>query len=326
MKNRDRAEELKLICLKNKSGTELKILNFGASIFSLTIKGINVIVGPASPQDYLKDIYHRRGKFFGATVGRHAGRISRNSFELEDQKYAIFGKDGVHLHGGENGFSYKFWKVLEVRENNDPFVELEYLSPDGEEGYPGNLKVRARYSLSEENEVRIEYTAETDRRTVVNLTNHAYFNLNGGGTVNDHYLQIPAGEYLGTDTSNVPTGKLLRTAPSPFNFREYRNIDQTPLDTVFCLEDLQKWILLKGDQSGISLEVKTNQPAVVVYVPQDLPGDWNYSTKIAAERAAICLETQKFPDAPHQKHFPSVLLEPGEKYSNITTWQFKNGS
>ncbi|WP_324719301.1 aldose epimerase family protein [Salinimicrobium sp. HB62] len=325
MKNWDRVGELKLISLKNKRGTELKILNFGASIFSLTIDGVNVVVGPARPEDYISETYHKHGKFFGATVGRHAGRISPNSFEIEDQKFSLFGQDGVHLHGGQYGFSYKFWKVIEVNEKVDPFVELEYISPDGEEGYPGELKVRARYTLTEEDEVKLEYSAQSDQKTVVNLTNHTYFNLNGTGSVNEHHLQIPAAEFLETDPRNVPTGKLLKSAGTLYDFQKLRKIGGVPLDTVFSLKGSSQVIELHGDQSGISMQVKTNQPAVVVYVPQELPQAWDYSTSIGLERAAICLETQKFPDAPHQKDFPSVLLQPREKYLNITSWKFKNG-
>lgn len=326
LKNIERVDELKLINLTNHTGTELKIINFGASILSLTIKGVNVVVGPADPQDYLTETYHQRGKFFGATVGRHAGRISRGSFRLNDEKFNLFGKDGIHLHGGNYGFSYKFWKVVEIKETENPFVVLEYISPDGEEGYPGNLKVRAKYTLTEENEVKVEYTAETDKETIVNLTNHTYFNLNGGGSIEKHYLQIPSEEYLETDDQNVPTGKLLKTACANHDFNVSRSIGETSLDTVFKLQKNKQEISLLGDQSQISLHISTNQPAVVVYVPQDLPGDWEYFTKIGFERPAVCLETQKFPDAPHQLNFPSVVLKPGEIYWNYTSWSFKSGS
>lgn len=319
-------EELKLIKLRNRQGTELEILNYGATIFSLKIKQVNVIVGPASPEDYLEDIYHERGKFFGATVGRHAGRISKGGFKIEDVKYSLFEREGVHIHGGKFGFSYKFWEVFEKGEEDDPYVVMRYLSPDGEEGYPGNLEVQVKYALTEENEVIIEYNAQTDKKTVVNLTNHAYFNLNGGGDVDDHKLQISAEEYLETDAQNVPTGKFLKTAHTIFDFRKPAAIGEVPLDTVFSLGEVQKEIILTGDRLGISLRVETDQPAVVVYVPQDLPDDWNYSTEVGAERAAICLETQKFPDAPHHSHFPSVLLEPGLNYRSLTLWKFKTGS
>ncbi|MCC8358850.1 aldose epimerase family protein [Salinimicrobium sediminilitoris] len=326
MKSRDKVEELQLIKLKNRKGTELEILNFGATIFSLKIDGINVIVGPSKPKDYLTDIYHRRGKFFGASVGRHAGRISKNEFELKDKKYSLFGKEGVHLHGGEYGFTYKLWEILEKEEKEDPFVVLQYSSPDGEEGYPGNLKVQVKYILSEENEVLIEYSAVTDKDTIVNLTNHTYFNLNGEGDVDDHKLKIFAEEYLETNAQKIPTGKFLKTAGTEFDFRQLVAVGEVPLDTTFKLDKDNPRIVLKGDKTKISLEVETNQPAVVVYVPEDLPTDWEYSTEIGSERAAICLETQKFPDAPHQRHFPSVVLTPGETYSNRTTWKFKTGS
>ncbi len=326
LRSQNTSEKLRLIKLVNSRNTELVILNFGATIFSLKINGINVIVGPAKPETYLTDIYQTRGKYFGASVGRYAGRISKGGFELEGVKYSIFEKEGVHLHGGEFGFSYKFWEVREIKETQDPHVILEYVSPHLEEGYPGELRVQVKYTLTEADEVKIEYTAQTDRKTIVNLTNHAYFNLNGGGDVDDHKLQINAEKYLETDAQNVPTGNLLNTVGTEFDFKNPAAIGEVLLDTVFSLTTAQKQVVLVGDQSGISMEITTNQPAVVVYVPEDLPGDWKYSTETGAERAAICLETQKFPDAPHQPDFPSAILEPGQIYINSTLWKFKTGS
>lgn len=322
----NRSKDLRLIKLENKSRTELKILNFGATIFSLKIKGINVIVGPSDPETYLTEIYHQHGKFFGATVGRHAGRISKGSFEIDNTIFPLFEKEGVHLHGGNFGLSYKFWEIIEKSDKEDPFVVLEYFSPHLEEGYPGNLWLQVKYTLTETDEVKIEYSAKTDRKTPVNLTNHAYFNLNGGGDIDDHKLQIKAEGYLDTDSRNVPTGKILRTAGTEFDFRQPVAIGEVPLDTVFSLKEDDKEVVLTGDRSGISLHLVTNQPAVVVYVPEELPADWNYATAISSERAAICLETQKFPDALHQALFPSVILKPREVYENRTTWKFKTGS
>ena len=320
------SEKLQLIRLKNKKNTELVVLNFGATIFSLNIGGTNVIVGPADPDTYHSEIYHTRGKFFGASVGRYAGRISGGGFEIDGINYPIFEREGVHLHGGKNGFSYKFWEVTEVNQGEDPFVILEYHSPHLEEGYPGNLHVQVKYRLSENDEVEIEYLAQTDKKTVINLTNHAYFNLNGGGDVNNHKLQIEAGHYLESNAQNYPTGKLIEVKGTEYDFNRPATVGEVPLDTVFSLKNDKKQVLLVGDQSGISLEVNTNQPAVVVYVPEELPTDWNYSFDIASERAAICLETQKFPDAPHQPRFPSAILNPGETYVNNTLWKFKTGS
>ena len=319
-------EELKLLKLTNSQNTELEILNFGATVFSLTIEEINVIVGPKNPEDYLTAIYHRRGKFFGASVGRHAGRISHKSFTINGSIFPLFEKDGVHLHGGKYGFSYKIWEVVKQKSGDNPYVILEYLSVDGEEGYPGNLRVQVKYTLTEQNEVHIEYSASTDKETVVNLTNHAYFNLNGRGNINNHTLKIPAGDYLEVDDQTVPTGKFIKTAGTTFDFQKPALLGEVPLDTVFSLEKGKKDIILKGDRSRLTLRVQTNQPAVVVYVPDKLPTDWAYSTNVGTERAAICLETQKFPDAPHQPHFPSVILKPGEKYSNLTTWKFISSS
>lgn len=326
MKIKDRIGDLHLIRLVNKQNTQLEILNYGATVYSLTVAGVNVIVGPSRPEDYLSAVYHTRGKYFGATVGRHAGRISHGGFKINSEKFSLFEKEGIHLHGGNYGFSYKFWKVIETGESEDPFVILEYLSPDGEEGYPGDLRVRVKYTLTEENEVKVDYSAVTSKTTVVNITNHSYFNLNGSGPVDDHVLQIPADEYLETTSRNVPTGRLLETAGTPFDFRKPVAIGKVPLDTVFKFRGGEERISITGKRSGLSLQITTNQPAVVVYVPENLPNDWEYSTAIAFERAAICFETQKFPDAPHQPHFPKVTLEPDKVYNNYTTWKFKTGS
>jgi aldose 1-epimerase len=327
MRNRQEADALKVISLENQAGTVLKILNFGASIFSLEINGrTNVVMGPKNPEDYLSEAYHRKGKHFGASVGRHAGRISGGGFSIKGEDFAIFAKEGVHLHGGDFGFTYKIWEVNEVRQEEDPSVTLEYLSPDGEEGYPGNLRVKAKYTLRENNVVELEYSAETDKQTIVNLTNHTYFNLNGYGSINEHHLQIGANELLEVHANNVPTGKFLSVEKKGLDFRELKKIGKVELDTVFRLQEKRGAVLLKGDKSGISLQVETNQPAVVIYVPPDLPADWDYTTEIGKERPGICLETQKYPDAPNNDHFPSVILEPEEIYRNITRWKFISGS
>lgn len=318
--------KLQLMRLQNRNNTVLEILNYGAAVFSLTINGINVVVGPAKPEDYLSEIYHTRGKHFGASVGRHAGRISGGGFKIKDIYYSLFGEDGVHIHGGKFGLTYKFWEVKEISNGTDPFVVLEYVSAHGQEAYPGNLRVQVKYTLTEANEVKVEYTAETDQDTVVNLTNHTYFNLNGSGSINDHQLQIHAGSILETDENNVPTGKLLEVQGKETDFREEKKIGKILLDTVFKLDKTEDPVYLHGDKSGISLTLTTDQPAVVVYAPEVLPTDWEYSTEIAATRAAVCLETQKFPNAPQLPNFPSAILRVGELYKNSTTWRFVTGS
>lgn len=325
LKHAELVEKLQLVKLVNARKTELEILNFGAAVFSLKVRRINVVVGPADPANYLTEAYHTHGKHFGASVGRHAGRISGGSFQIKDQKYPIFEKNGVHLHGGEMGFTYRFWKIKEVSEAKDPFVILEYFSEDGEEGYPGNLRVQVKYTLTEEDTVEITYTAETDKETLVNLTNHAYFNLNGSGSINKHELQINAAEVLEADDNIVPTGNFLKVENTEKDFFQLKEIGEVELDTVFKLEEGPKKAFLRGEQSGISLEVETNQPGLVVYIPPVLPQDWKYTTPAEAKRPAICLETQKFPDAPNNPEFPSVILSPGEQYVNHTSWRFISG-
>ncbi|MFV8838933.1 aldose epimerase family protein [Salinimicrobium soli] len=321
--------QLKVLRLKNKKGVDLEILNFGATISALKfpVKGkmINVIVGPEDPQEYLSTVYHEKGKYFGASVGRYAGRISGGGFELNGKKYSLWTQNEVHLHGGKFGFSYKFWKVENQTEGADPSVSLSYLSEDGEEGYPGNLKVSVKYTLTEDNELKIDYRATTDKETVVNLTNHVYFNLNGHGTIDNHQLQVNSEKILEVDKKQFPTGNLVSLEGNPENFREQKKINSIALDTTFVLEKQEEKenIFLKGDESGISLKVHTNQPAVVVYVPEDLPDNWRYKKEIGERRAAICLETQNYPDAPNHKNFPSALLKPGEEYHNSTTWKFR---
>lgn len=330
MEKSDISGQLEVLTIRNSRNTELKILNFGATIFSLKFRQktetINVVVGPEHPEDYLTDIYHKRGKFFGSSLGRYAGRISKGGFKIDGRTFPVYNEDGVHLHGGKSGFSYKFWNVEEICGGKDPSVLLSYLSKDGEEGYPGNLRVHVRYTLFDDDKLQIDYSAETDRETIVNLTNHTYFNLQGKGDVTKHQLQIKADKILEVDEKLIPTGNFLKVENTPKDFRNPKAIAEIPLDSVFSLskEDEEK-IILKSPESGISLRVFTSQPAVVVYIPENLPQDWPYSTKISKQRQAICLETQNFPDSPHHSAFPSARLKPGEKYRNSTIWKFDSG-
>lgn len=322
-----------MISLVNSSGTELKVGNFGATVLSLKLRSrgkiVNVVVGPEDPTDYISTTYRKKGKFFGASVGRFAGRITNGRFTVDGEEHKVSSKEGVHLHGGQNGFSYKFWKIESTSQGHDPSVTLSYCSPNGEEGFPGELRVKVMYTLTETNEVWVDYSAETDRPTIVNLTNHTYFNLNGFGNVRGHELRIAADKILEVDKKLLPTGKLSEVKATEYDFQQGKKIVDIPLDTTFVFsagtEESEK-IHLVGDQSGISLSVISNQPAVVVYVPEELPDNWQYSTKIGDSRQAICLENQVHPDAPNHEQFPSVELKPGEKYQNSVRWMFKNES
>lgn len=319
-------KKLEKINLINGKGTSLEILNFGATVFSLKLlnkgKFVNVVVGPKNPKDYLSAHYQKKGKFFGASVGRYAGRISGGMITIAGKDHLLHNKEGVHLHGGEKGFSYKFWKVETCTEGPDPMVEFSYLSKDNEEGYPGDLQVWVKYRLTEKDEVEVEYRAVSNKTTVVNLTNHTYFNLNGEGSVKDHELRLGADLFLEVDEKLLPTGKFSEVKGSEKDFRQIRRLNNISLDDTFVLRRNEEVIRLVG-RSGISLGVKTNQPGVVIYTPEDLPEDWNYQTRISSNKPAICLETQNFPDAPHHSNFPSAVINPGEEYRNSTCWRFE---
>lgn len=321
-------ENLKTISLVNNKGSQLEVLNYGAAVLSLKIedkrsKLINVVVSPWA-EEFITSVYKEHNKCFGASVGRYAGRISGGEFKLEDTTYKLFEKDNVHLHGGKEGFQYKIWEIKEKTTAPNPSVTLTYFSKDNEEYYPGNLEVQVKYTLSEDNELQIEYSAETDKKTVINLTNHTYFNLNGGGSISDHFLKINAEKILEVNQNLLPTGNLTKLKKHPKNFSESKLIGNRNLDDTFVLkpENDEVAARLFAPLTGIKMEVKTNQKALVAYAPESLPDDFNYHTEIAREYPSICLEAQNFPDAPNFRTFPEAVLKPGEKYCNQISYNF----
>lgn len=323
------SENLKIYTLANIKGSRLKILNLGATVFSLLIKvkngkEVNVVVGPKNPEDYISAEYLKENRCFGASIGRYAGRISNGEFELEGKKYALFQKGGVHLHGGFRGLQHKIWNLETESKAPNPSITLSCISEDMEESYPGNLKIQVKYSLSENDELQIEYSATTDVKTPVNLTNHTYFNLSGRGSVSDHQLYINAKHILEVDEKLMPTGKLLSLEDHPKNFSEAKEIQKSGVDDTFVLEkDKEFAAILYSPQTGIEMRVLTDQPAVVVYIPNILPEKWEYQTQISSEFPSICLETQNYPDAPNHKNFPSAILNPGDTYLNKSQFQFR---
>jgi len=323
-------KDLKIYTLTNKKGTQLKILNLGATVFGLLIKDkngkeVNVVVGPKNPEDYISAEYLDENRCFGASIGRYAGRISNGEFELEGKKYSLFQKNGVHLHGGFRGLQHKIWNLETENKTMNPSITLSCFSEDLEEGYPGNLKIEVKYTLSEDDELQIEYSATTDKKTPVNLTNHTYFNLNGKGSVSNHQLCINAENILEVDEKLMPTGKFLPLENHPKNFSKAKEIRELEVDDTFVLEKDKKIAAsVYSSQTGIEMQVFTNQPAVVVYIPGHLPGLWEYQTKISSEFPSICLETQNYPDAPNHNNFPSAILNPGETYLNKSQFHFKN--
>lgn len=292
----------------NNDFLRLTTLNYGAIIQKLMVVGkdgkeTNVVVGFENPEDYLKDTFS-----LGACIGRYAGRISNGGFHLNGRRYELYQQDGVHLHGGKQGLGKRYWNLLEVHEGTDPFVRYQYESPEMEEGYPGNLKVTVTYQLLK-NTLKIIHEATTDRATVVNLTNHSYFKLDGAPTVEQLQLKLHSSSFLETDHKLLPTGRILPVEDSPYDFSTKKAIGKLHLDTPFCIGPSKEAIAeVSSPSSGLRLRVFTNQPAVVVFTPSVFP--------------AICFETQNYPDAPTFAHFPSALLRPGETYHNESDFVF----
>ena len=334
--------ETVLLILKNKNKLQAAITNYGARWVSMLVPDLNknttdVVIGFDSIVGYLSSTE----AYYGATVGRYANRIAKGHFFLDSHEYNLATNNAPnHLHGGVRGFHAVVWDVIAQTDNS---VTLEYKSPDGEEGFPGSLDVKVTYLLNDEDEMEIVFEATTDKPTVVNLTNHAYFNLNGqgSGTILDHKLQINANAYTPIDITSIPTGILEPVEGTAFDFREEVRIGErinepseqltngTGYDHNFVLDKTGDSFLLAavatGDLSGIRMEVFTTEPGLQLYT-----GNFMNNENVLkggctdGKREAFCLETQHFPDSPNQSEFPSVVLRPGEKYITKTAFRFSS--
>lgn len=320
-------DKFKTIKISNQNGMQLEVSTLGATILSLKVPNkqqslTNVVVGLKNDNDYRGAAYSQAPLYLGATIGRYAGRISKGTFSVAGKEYTVAHKDGVHLHGGVEGFDKKYWNIEEVSEDN---MILSYLSSNLEEGYPGNLNVQATFEITPNNALKITYTATTDAATPVNLTTHPYLNLNGGGTILDDSLVINSDSYLAVDTHLIPTGEVKLSKESCFDRQSEAIIgkeDFDGFDDTFVLKDTSFAAKLYAPATGIKLEVQTNQKGMVVYTPKkfpSLPFNGDYENQ---EYPAICFEPQNYPDAPNQNHFPNSILNPNEKYSNEISFQF----
>jgi aldose 1-epimerase len=322
-----------LYTLTNKNGAAVKITNYGGIVTSWTAPDKNgnkssIVLGFDSLSGYLA-----KPPYFGALVGRYGNRIANGKFKIGDSSYTLATNNGKnHLHGGLKGFDKVVWDAAMV--DSVPALTLSYSSKDGEEGYPGNLKVTVVYTLSDDNELGIEYSAETDKPTVLNLTNHSYFNLTGSveNSILHHALQINADAYTPVDSTLIPTGLLQPVKGTPFDFTTATaigaRIANVPggYDHNFVLNSkdgsLQLAAVLLDSMSGRKLEVYTTQPGLQFYTGNFLDGSIKTSDgKAINKNAALCMETQHFPDSPNQPSFPSTLLKPGEKYHSITKYK-----
>ncbi|MGV8879249.1 MAG: aldose epimerase family protein [Sphingobacteriaceae bacterium] len=332
-------KRVKLYTLKNDSGMEVAITNYGGRIVSLFVSDIencntDVTLGFDTLQKYLDS-----STYYGALIGRFGNRIANGNFVLDGVTYQLAANNGENaLHGGIKGFDAVVWDVLQA---DDQHLKLHYLSVDGEEGYPGNLKITATYSLSAQNELGIHYEVVTDKKTVLNVTNHAFFNLNGesSGLINKHQLQINAEFITPVNENLIPTGEILPVDGTPFDFRKITEIglrmdanDQQikfgrGYDHNYVLGQAKSELMLAatvfGDQSGIRMAVYTDQPGMQFYSGNFISGkDLGKSNVVYEKRSGFCLETQHFPDSPNQPGFPSTELTPGEHFESTTVYKF----
>ncbi|MBL8231122.1 MAG: galactose mutarotase [Bryobacterales bacterium] len=330
---------VRLFTLNNKNGVRVAITNYGGIITSLHTpdrkgKPGDIVLGFDTLDGYLKG-----HPYFGALVGRYANRIGKAQFSLAGKQYKLAANNGEnHLHGGLKGFDKAVWTARESSSADRCSLELSYLSKDGEEGYPGNLSVKVVYTLSDSNELRIDYSARTDRDTVLNLTNHTYFNLAGSGDILKHQLTLQANHYTPVDTGLIPTGELRSVAGTPFDFTKPvaigSRIDQADqqlklgkgYDHNFVLSGAPGPLRVFGEvsdpASGRTLTLSTTQPGVQFYTGNFLDGSLEGKGRKYTFRSGFCLETQHFPDSPNRPSFPTVVLKPGSEYHSSTVWKF----
>ena len=334
-------ENVEQYTLRNAEGMQVKIITYGGRITSLTAPDKNgnfenIVLGFDSLEQYLED-----NPFFGALIGRYGNRIANGKFSLDGQEYSLAQNDGEnHLHGGNRGFDKVVWTVDEKASDSQTLV-ISYVSEDMEEGYPGKLEITVTYSLGDDNSLDVTYEATTDKKTVVNLTQHAYFNLSGdfSTTVLDHVLQIHGDAFLPVNQNLIPTGEEREVTGLPFDFREPKPIGQEIDSDNEQLERAggydHNWVL-PNQNSGMRLAAQAFHPSSgrVIQVHTTEPGMQFYSGNFLdgtllpgkeghyQKRSGFCLETQHYPDSPNQEQFPSVVLEPGETYSSRTNFKF----
>jgi aldose 1-epimerase len=330
-----------LYILKNQNNAQVAITNYGGRIVSLLVpdsKGVltDVVTGHDSLESYWKE----DEPYFGAIVGRYGNRIAKGRFTLNNKTYELAVNNGPNaLHGGIRGFSARVWNAIQVSEQ---VLEIRYDAKDGEEGYPGNMHVKVTYTLTDHNELRIDYEASTDAPTVVNLTNHAYFNLDGESseTVLDQELTINADRFIPVDATSIPLGHFEDVAGTPFDFRKSKEIgfhieDQHEqiingqgYDHTFVLNHpgntLGLCAIARGQKTGITMEVLTTEPGVQFYSANFLNGKDSDGKggRRYPRRSAFCLETQHFPDSPNHETFPTTVLNPGERFRSTTIYRF----
>ncbi len=333
-------EAVDLYTLVNANGARAEITNYGGIVVRLEMPDRDgalgdVVLGYHNLDDYIAD-----NPYFGCIVGRYANRIAGAQFELDGETYTLAANDGNnHIHGGERGFDKIVWEAEGVTTPSGPALRLHYLSPDGEEGYPGNLDVSVVYTLTNDNELRVDKRAETDAPTICNLTHHSYFNLAGQGNILDHVVMMPADHITPVDGELIPTGELMPVEGTPFDFREPaaigEDIDADHPQIEHGLGYDHNWVYTKESgeltllarvsepTTGRVMEVLSTKPGLQFYAGNFLDGSitgkdgWTYE-----QRHGFCMEPHYFPDAPNQPDFPSATLRPGEEYNHTYIYRF----
>lgn len=329
---------VELYVLKNAAGMSAAITNYGGRLVSLLVpdqKGdlTNVVIGFDSLAGYINSTE----RYFGASIGRYGNRIAGGKFSLEGKDYQLSVNNGPNtLHGGKDGFQYKVWDAMK---QGDSVLVLSYRSVDGEQGFPGNLQARVTYTLTADNRLKLDYHATTDQTTVVNLTNHAFFNLNGegSGTINNHLLRIEAAAYTPVDSTLIPTGKLEPVKDTPFDFSTStaigKRVDLNNEQLRFGKGYDHNYILnasgldvlaaeVEGEKTGIVMRVYTTEPGLQFYGGNFMQSKNKLRKGMDDFRTAFCLETQHFPDSPNQAKFPSTTLKPGQVYESHSVYAF----
>ena len=329
-----------LFTLTNRSGIEMRLISYGARITSLktldrTGRRAEIIFGFDALEPYLVGT-----PFFGATVGRNANRIARGRFTLDGVTYALaINNPPNHLHGGALGYDKVVWSGSSFEDDNGPGVRFAYVSPDGEEGYPGEVRVESTYQLRHDDTLVMDYSATASKATPINLTNHAYFNLSGNVArdILGHELTIHADRFTPVDSTQIPTGELRAVSGTPLDFRTLTRIgarlEADDEQLRFGQGYDHNWVLNEANVSAVAavlhdpgsgrvLEVRTSEPGIQFYSGNSLDGSLASRGATFAHRRALSLETQHFPDSPNQPNFPSTILQPGERYASRTVWVF----
>jgi aldose 1-epimerase len=333
--------EARLHELRNRNGLIARVTDFGAALVEMHVPDrhgevADVVLGFADVAGYRSPA----NQYFGCTAGRVANRIAKGVFDLDGETYRLATNNGPnHLHGGtRRSLDKVLWRARPVDDPAGPAIEFSYRSPHLEEGYPGTLDTTVRYTLTEQNELRLDYTATTDRRTPVNLTNHAYWNLGGAGsgTILDHEITIKAASYTPTDDTLIPTGTIAPVAGTPLDLRQPTRIGARidalaataaqGFDHNFVLDPPagldRVAAVLHHPASGRVLEIRTTEPGLQFYSGNFLRGDQGKAGRTYLHRGALCLEAQHFPDTPHHETFPSIILDPGTTYRQTTVHRF----